>query len=147
MHKRIVRYVCCVPALTPTNPLFVKTGVLKLSDVFKMHVYKLLQNNMTGFDVVHKSFIQSQKKRFSKSLNFITRRSRSRLSLNFFRYLSLKYLFKFPEIKKIKNYKKMKLNALIKLFYYLGTRSKAGVLLVICLSIMFYFVLLLCICV
>ena len=29
MQKRIVRYVCCVPALTPTNPLFMKTGLLK----------------------------------------------------------------------------------------------------------------------
>ena len=36
--KRIVRYVCRVPALTPTNPLFVKTGLLNLNDVFKLQV-------------------------------------------------------------------------------------------------------------
>ena len=56
MQKRIVRYVCRVPALTTTNPLFVKTGLLKLNDVFKLQVCKLMQNSMTGFDVEHKSF-------------------------------------------------------------------------------------------
>ena len=34
MQKRIVRYVSC-SALTQTNPLFVKTGLLKLNNVFK----------------------------------------------------------------------------------------------------------------
>ena len=38
MQGRIVRYVCCVPALTPTNPLFVITGLLKLNDVFKFQI-------------------------------------------------------------------------------------------------------------
>ena len=45
-----------MPALTPTNPLFVKTGLLKLNDVFKLQVCKLMQNSMTEFDVEHKSF-------------------------------------------------------------------------------------------
>ena len=56
MQKRIVRYVCRVPALTLTNPLFVKTGLLKLNDVFKLQVCKLMQNSMTGFVVDHISF-------------------------------------------------------------------------------------------
>ena len=59
MQKRIVRYICRVLALTPTNPLFVKTGLLKLNDVFKLQVCKLMQISMTRFDVEHKSFICS----------------------------------------------------------------------------------------
>ena len=50
--KRIkVRYVCSVAAFTPTNPLVVKTGVLKLNNLFKLQVCKIMQNSMTGFDV------------------------------------------------------------------------------------------------
>ena len=56
MQKIIVRNVCHVPALTPTKQLFVKTGLLKLNDVFKLQVCKLMQNSMTEFDVEHKSF-------------------------------------------------------------------------------------------
>ena len=42
--------------MTLTNQLFVKTGLLKLNDVFKLQVGKLMQNSMTEFDVEHKSF-------------------------------------------------------------------------------------------
>ena len=34
--QKNVRYVCCVPALTPTNPLFIKTGFLKLNEVIDL---------------------------------------------------------------------------------------------------------------
>ena len=72
MQKRMVRYVCCVPALTPTNPLFVKTGLLKLNDAFILQVCELMQNSLTGFDVEHKSFtfassLHSHNTRFSKN--------------------------------------------------------------------------------
>ena len=53
----VCRYVCRVPDLTPTNQLFVKTGLLKLNDVFKLQVSKLMQNSITGFDVEHKSLL------------------------------------------------------------------------------------------
>ena len=73
-----------MPALTPTNQLFVKTGLLKLNDVFKLQVYKLIQNSMTGFHVDHKSFtlassLHSHNTRFSKKLNFVTERPRTRV--------------------------------------------------------------------
>ena len=102
MQKRIVRYVCRVPALTPTNPLFEKTGLLKLNDVFKLQVCKLMQNSMTGFDVEHKSFtlvssLHSHNTRFSKKLNLITERPRTRLGLNSFKYLNPKFLASVPE--------------------------------------------------
>ena len=54
--KKIVRFVFRVPALTQTNPLFVKTGLLKLNDMFKLQVCKLMQISMTGFDVEHKVY-------------------------------------------------------------------------------------------
>ena len=111
MQKRIVRYVCRVPALTPSNPLFVKTGLLKLNDVFKLQVCKLMQNSMTGFDVEHKSFtltssLHSHNTRFSKKLNFITERPRTRLGLNSFRYLGPRFWSSVPE--NFKNLKKDK---------------------------------------
>ena len=72
----VCRYVCRVPDLTPTNQLFVKTGLLKLNDVFKLQVCKLMQNSMTGFYVEHKSFtlassLHSHNIKFSKKFNFI----------------------------------------------------------------------------
>ena len=108
MQKRIVRYVCHVPALSPTNPLFVKTGLLKLNDVLKLQVCKFIQNSITGFDVEHKSFTLTSSlhlhyTRFSKKLNFITERHRTRLGLNFFRYFGPRFWSSVPEsLKKIK---------------------------------------------
>ena len=77
MQKRIVLQVCHVPALNPTNQLFVKTYLLKLNDVFKLQVSKLMLNSTTEFDVEHKSFtfassLHSHNTRFPKKLNFIT---------------------------------------------------------------------------
>ena len=82
-----------MPALTSTNPLFKKTGVLKLNDVYKLQISKCVTT--TGFDVEHIRFtlassVHSHYTRFSKSLNFITERLRTRLDLNFFKYLSQK---------------------------------------------------------
>ena len=70
--QKRMRYVCYEPALTLTNPL--KTGLLKLNDVFNLQVCKLMQNSMTGFDVEHKSFtlassLHSPNTRFSKFHN------------------------------------------------------------------------------
>ena len=42
MQKRIIKYVCRVLALNTTKPLFKKTGVLKLNDVYKLQVLKLI---------------------------------------------------------------------------------------------------------
>ena len=87
MQKRIVSYICGVPALNQTKPFFVKTSLLKIIDVFKLQACKLIQNSMTEFDVEHKSFtlaisLHSQNTRFSKKLNFMFERPRTRLSLN-----------------------------------------------------------------
>ena len=51
MQKRVIRYVCRVPALTTTNHLFKKTYTLKLNNVYKLKICKLLRNTITGFDV------------------------------------------------------------------------------------------------
>ena len=55
-----------------------------------------MQNSMTGFGVEHKSFtlaisLHSHNKRFSKKLNFITERPKTRLGLNSFRYLGPRF--------------------------------------------------------
>ena len=98
-------YVCFVPAFTLTNPLFVKTGLLKLNKVFKLLVCKLMQNSMTQFDVKDKSFsfasfLHSHNTRFSKKLNFITERPGTRLGLNSFRYLGPRFWTCVPENEK-----------------------------------------------
>ena len=45
-----------MPALTLTNQLFMKTGLLKLNGALKLQICKLMKNSMTGFDVEHISF-------------------------------------------------------------------------------------------
>ena len=74
MQKRIVRYVCCVPALTSTNSLFVKTGILKLNEIFNLQVCKLMLNTLRGFEVDHSCFtpvsmVHSHNTRHSKNNN------------------------------------------------------------------------------
>ena len=56
MQKRVIGYVCRVPALITTNPLFKKTGVLKLNNVYKLQICKLMCYTITGFDVDHNRF-------------------------------------------------------------------------------------------
>ena len=81
-----------MPALTLTNQLFMKTGLLKLNGALKLQICKLMKNSMTGLDIGHKSFtlassLHSHNTRLSKVLNFKTEKTRSRLDLNSFRYL------------------------------------------------------------
>ena len=49
MQKRIVSYVCCVPALTPAISLFLITGILKFYEVFNLKVCKQMLNTLEGF--------------------------------------------------------------------------------------------------
>ena len=105
MQKREIRYVCCLPALTTTNPLFKKTGVLKLNDVYKLQICKLMHNTITGFDVEQNRFtlassVHSHNIRFSRKINFINKRPR-RLGLNCFRYLGPKFWCTFKNLKNI----------------------------------------------
>ena len=70
MQKIIVRYVCCVLAVIPKNPLFLKTGLLKLNDIFDLQVCKQMLSNFTWYDVDHSSFtpvysVHSHDTRFS----------------------------------------------------------------------------------
>ena len=37
--------------LTPTNSLFIKTGFLKLNEMFSLQIYQLMQNTVRGFEV------------------------------------------------------------------------------------------------
>ena len=93
MQKRIVRYVCCVPALTLTNSLFVKTGILKFNEVFNLQVCQLILNTLKGLEVGHSYFTivsmsHSHNTRQSKNNNFLVERPRAGLGLISFRYLS-----------------------------------------------------------
>ena len=111
-----MRYVCRVPALTPTNPLFIKTGFLKLNEVLDLQICKLMQNTISGFEVDHKCFtpvssIHSHNTRFSKKSNFVLERPRTLLGLSSFRYLGPKLWSSVPE--NIKNLKKMNLSVSI----------------------------------
>ena len=67
-----------------------------------------MKNSMTGFNVEHKkftlaSFLHSYNTRFSKKLNFITERPRTRLGLNSCRHLGPRFWSSVP--KNLKKYK------------------------------------------
>ena len=86
MQKRVIRYICGALAKTTTNSLFKKTGVLKLNDVNKLQICKFMCNTITGFDLEHNRFtlassVHSHNTRFSKKMNFIAKRPRTRLGL------------------------------------------------------------------
>ena len=46
LQKRAIRFISLKPPRTPTNPLFIELSMLKLSDVHKLEICKLI-NNMT----------------------------------------------------------------------------------------------------
>ena len=79
--------------MTTTNPLSKENGVIKLNDVYKLPICKV--NSLVGFDVEHNRFtfassVRSHNTRFSKKMNFITKRPITILDLNCFMYLGLK---------------------------------------------------------
>ena len=95
-------YVCRVPALTITNPLLLKTGLLKLNEMLDLQVCKLMQNNLSGLDVDYSSFtpvysVQLHDTRFSRKLNYISERPRARLGQTSFRYLEPKFWSSVPD--------------------------------------------------
>ena len=78
--------------------MFVKTNLLNLNDLFKLQISKLEQNKMTRFDVEHKSFTYASSFTHYKNLKkIVTERLRTRLGLNSFRYLGLRFWSSFPE--------------------------------------------------
>ena len=98
-----------MPALIPTNLLFLKTGIPKFNEVFNLQVCKLLQNTLRGFEVDHSCFTQvnmvhTHNSRHSKNNDFVVERPRTGLGLNSFKSLSLKLWSSVPEIfKNLKN--------------------------------------------
>ena len=87
MQKRVIRYFCHGPDLTTTNPLFKKPDELKLNDVYKLQICKLMCSTIIGFDIEHDRFIlaisvHSHNTRFSKKINFIPKRLRTRPGSN-----------------------------------------------------------------
>ena len=50
LQKRAIRYICSVPNLTPSHPLFAKLKMLKIHDIYKLEICKLT-NKMTKFDL------------------------------------------------------------------------------------------------
>ena len=98
-------------------------------------ICKLMRNTITGFDVEHNRFtlassVHSHNTRFSKKMNFITERPRTRLGLNCFRYLGPKFWSSVPET--FKNLKKIVLSLVIITSYQTTTRSISRVLLYVC---------------
>ena len=94
MQKRIVRYVCYVPALTPTNLLFIKVGFQKLKELLDLQICNLMQKNIRGFESDHNYFtLQSihYYTRLSKKSNFVLKTPITLLGLNSFRYLVLSH--------------------------------------------------------
>ena len=90
--------LCLSCACLDDNKFF----VLKLNDVFKLQVCKLIHNITTGFDVKYNRFplassVHLQNTRFSQKMNFIIERPRTRLGLNCFRYLGPEYWSSIPE--------------------------------------------------
>ena len=86
---------CHVPALTLTNALFLKTGILKFNEMFNLKVCKLMPNTLEGFEVDHSCFssinmVHTHNKRYLKNNNFVVERPRTGLGLNSFKYLGPK---------------------------------------------------------
>ena len=95
------------------DSLFVKTGILKLNEIFNLYVCKLMLNTLRGFEVDYSGFtpvsmVHSHNTRHSKNNNFIVERPRTELGLNSIRYLGLKLWLSVPE-----NLKNLKINKYI----------------------------------
>ena len=80
-----------MPALTPTNSLFLKTGILKFNEVFNLQVCKLMLNTLREFEVDHSCFtpVSMVYTHNTKNNNFVIEKPRTGLGLNSFKYYGL----------------------------------------------------------
>ena len=96
LQKRIVRYICHQPARSHTNPLFIKTEILKLKEIFELQICKLMhkyRNNSLNIGT-NKTIKLSDKHNYNTRLastsNYFMPQPRTNLGLTSFSYLGPK---------------------------------------------------------
>ena len=95
VHKRVVRYISQMPALSPTNPLFSQLKFLKLADIHKFQVAKLMfkykgGNKIGEFKALHLGSRHSYNTRAAGNSNYVIPQVKTNIGLRSFSFLGPK---------------------------------------------------------
>ena len=77
LQKRAVRFICNAPRRAHTNSLFSMLNMLKLEDIYRFQISKIMHkinnnNWFCGFNLIRTETIHKYNTRFSNSYNFFT---------------------------------------------------------------------------
>ena len=91
LHNRIVRIICDQPAKSQTNPLFAHLKFLKLEDIHKLQLAKLMykykdKSNIGQLDLNRLNDKHNYNTRLSSKGNYFMPRPRTNLGLRRFKY-------------------------------------------------------------
>ena len=92
LQKRIIRTISCQPARSHTNPLFLELEILKLEDIYKLEVAKLMFKHekkctiSSSINVVNLSLCHKHNTRLSSNHNYFLNQPRTNLGLRSFSY-------------------------------------------------------------
>ena len=92
LQKRIIRYICHMPARSHTNNLFTKTEILKFKDIFELQVCKLVHKYRNNINIGNNNTIPLENQhnyytRLSSKSNYVIPQVRTNLGLLSFNYL------------------------------------------------------------
>ncbi len=96
LQKRIIRTISCQPARSHTNPLFLDLGILKLNDIYKLEVAKLMfrqgKNCIINNSICPVNLVShhSHHTRLASNDNFFLSQPRTNLGLRSFSYVGPK---------------------------------------------------------
>ena len=101
LQKRAIRFVCSERYRTPTNPLFIKMGMLKLQEIHKLEICKLihniLNNSLQGsLQLNNLDNIHNHNTRLKSSNNFYINSTRTGLGKQGFNIVAPKFWQEVP---------------------------------------------------
>jgi hypothetical protein len=115
LQKRIIRNICYQPARTHTNQLFLENDILKLNDIQKLQIAKLMhkyfkEHNKGHFHSTILSDKHNYNTRLASSKNYFMPQPRTNLGLSSLKYLGPKIWQSVPLSSRIKHLIVLNLN-------------------------------------
>ena len=91
LHKRVIRNICNQPARTDTHKLFCDLQMLKVKDIYKLQLAKLMHKYKDRYDIGNNYGVKltnhhKYNTRLSSNDNYFMPRSKTNLGLRSFKY-------------------------------------------------------------
>ena len=109
LQKRAIRFICSEPYRAPTNPLFIKMNMLKLNEIHRLEIckliHKMLNNNLQGtLQLNNLDNIHNHQTRLKSKHNFYINSVKTGLGKQRFNNIAPKFWHSVPTELKLLNF-------------------------------------------